>query len=121
MIGVESAGSTVRNAALNFPRANLCFVQADARSLPVGNAIIGRRRDLIRDHRAFRSPGRFPGFAECAPGIAARRMFHRQHALTQDVYASPPGTACPIRFHVHEFDRAENSSTFCIDIFAMFR
>ncbi len=40
VVGVENAGPTARNAALNFPRANLCFVQADARSLPVANASV---------------------------------------------------------------------------------
>src|ERR1019366_10169949 len=38
VVGVEYAGATVRNAAANFPRPNLCFVQADARSLPLSDA-----------------------------------------------------------------------------------
>src|SRR5450631_2309450 len=35
VVGVEYAGATVHNAAVNFPRPNLSFVQGDARSLPV--------------------------------------------------------------------------------------
>src|ERR1700722_17949262 len=40
VVGVEFAGATVRNAAENFQRPNLCFVQADARSLPLSDASI---------------------------------------------------------------------------------
>src|ERR1700749_777804 len=40
MVGIEYAGSTAFHAARSFRRANLCFVQADARSLPVGNAVV---------------------------------------------------------------------------------
>src|SRR6185312_7083675 len=40
VVGVEFAGATARNAAANFPRDNLRFVQADARSLPVNAASV---------------------------------------------------------------------------------
>src|SRR4030088_1776730 len=38
VVGLEFAGGTVRNAAANFGRSNLCFAQGDARSMPPGEA-----------------------------------------------------------------------------------
>src|ERR1700691_5621858 len=40
VVGLDFAGATVRNAAANFPRANLFFVQGDARSLPLTDAAV---------------------------------------------------------------------------------
>src|SRR4029078_12929791 len=40
VVGVGYSGPTVFNAAANFPRPNLRFVQGDARMLPFGEASI---------------------------------------------------------------------------------
>src|SRR5580704_9932308 len=40
VVGVEFAGATVRNAAVNFTQPNLRFLQADARALPLLEASI---------------------------------------------------------------------------------
>jgi ubiquinone/menaquinone biosynthesis C-methylase UbiE len=101
VVGVEYAGPTVHNAARNFPRANLCFVQADARSLPVGNASI----DVVTSFETIEHFDRQEDFV-----AEVRRVLRPDGCFIvstpdRDVY-TPPGAALN-PFHVHEFDRAE--------------
>jgi O-antigen biosynthesis protein len=99
--GVEYAGPTVVNAARNFPRANLCFIQADARSLPVRNASI----DVVTSFETIEHFDRQEDFvAEVRRVLRADGCFIVS-TPDREVY-SLPGTA-PNPFHVHEFDRAE--------------
>lgn len=99
--GVEYAGPTARNAARNFQRPNLRFIQADARSLPVGNASI----DVVTSFETIEHFDRQEEFvAEVRRVLRADGCFIVS-TPDRDVY-SPPGTA-PNPFHVHEFDRAE--------------
>ncbi|MSP02996.1 MAG: methyltransferase domain-containing protein [Acetobacteraceae bacterium] len=101
VVGVECAGATARNAAVNFPRDNLHFIQADARSLPLCDASVDvvtsfetiehfdRQEDFVAEvHRVIRPNG---SFVVSTPD--------------RDIY-SPPGTP-PNPFHVQEFDRTE--------------
>jgi SAM-dependent methyltransferase len=101
VVGVEYAGPTVRNAAFNFPRANLYFVRADARLLPVGNASV----DVVTSFETIEHFDRQEDFV-----AEVRRVLRPDGCFIvstpdRDVY-SPPGAA-PNPFHVHEFDRAE--------------
>src|SRR5580704_9918878 len=101
VVGVEYAGPTVHNAARNFPRANLCFVQADARSLPVGNASI----DVVTSFETIEHFDRQEDFV-----AEARRVLRPDGCFIvstpdRDIY-TPPGAALN-PFHVREFDRAE--------------
>ena len=101
VVGVEYAGPTVGNAARNFPRGNLCFVQADARSLPVGNASI----DVVTSFETIEHFDRQEDFV-----AEVRRVLRTDGCFIvstpdRDVY-SPPG-AVPNPFHVHEIDRSE--------------
>lgn len=101
VVGVENAGPTVGNAARNFPRANLCFVRADARSLPVGNASV----DVVTSFQTIEHFDRQEDFV-----AEVRRVLRPDGCFIvstpdREVY-SPPGSV-PDPFHVHEFDRAE--------------
>jgi SAM-dependent methyltransferase len=101
VVGVEVAGPTVRNAALNFPRANLCFVQADARALPVASA----SADVVTSFETVEHFDRQDEFV-----AEVRRVLRPDGCFIvstpdREIY-SPPGS--PLNpFHVHEFDRAE--------------
>lgn len=101
VVGVEYAGATVRNAAANFPRPNLCFVQADARSLPLSDASF----DVVTSFETIEHFDRQDRFI-----AEVRRVLRPDGCFIvstpdRDVY-SPLG-APPNPFHVHEFDRAE--------------
>jgi SAM-dependent methyltransferase len=101
VVGVEYSGATARNAAANFPRPNLCFVQSDARSLPLSEASVDvvtsfetiehfdRQEDFVAEVRRVLRPGGC--FIVSTPD---REVF------------SPPG-APSNPFHVREFDREE--------------
>jgi SAM-dependent methyltransferase len=101
VVGVEYSGPTACNATRNFPRANLCFVQADARSLPVGNASV----DVVTSFETIEHFDRQEDFV-----AEVRRVLRPDGCFIvstpdRDVY-SPPGST-PNPFHVHEFDRTE--------------
>jgi SAM-dependent methyltransferase len=101
VVGVEYAGATVCSAAQNFVRANLCFVRADARSLPVCNASV----DVVT---SFETIEHFDRQEDFVAGV--RRVLRPDGCFIistpdRDIY-NPPG-AVPNPFHVHEFDRAE--------------
>ncbi len=72
VVGVEYAGATVCGARANFPRDNLCFVQGDARALPLADAScdavvsfetiehFDRQNDFVAEvRRVLRPSGRF--------------------------------------------------------------
>jgi len=101
VVGLEFSGATVRNAAVNFPRADLHFIQGDARSLPLGNASI----DVVTSFETIEHFDRQDEFV-----AEVRRVLRPDGCFIvstpdRDVY-SPPGVA-PNPYHVHEFDRAE--------------
>ena len=101
VVGVERAGATARNAAENFRRRNLCFVQGDARLLPLCDASI----DVVT---SFETIEHFDSQEDFV--VEVRRVLRPDGCFIvstpdRDIY-SPPG-ATPNPFHVHEFDRTE--------------
>ena len=101
VVGIEYAGTTVRNSAANFPRSNLRFVQADARSLPLSAASF----DIVTSFETIEHFDRQDSFV-----AEVRRVLRPDGCFIvstpdRDIY-SPPG-APPNPFHVREFDRAE--------------
>jgi SAM-dependent methyltransferase len=101
VVGVEYSGPTVQGAVGNFVRANLRYLRADARALPLADACVdavvsfgtiehfGRQDDFLREvRRVLRPDGRF---------IVS--------TPDRDVY-SPAGSAAN-PFHVHELSRLE--------------
>src|ERR1700722_641284 len=101
VVGVENAGPTVCNAARNFPRSNLCFVRADARSLPVGNASV----DVVTSFETIEHFDHQEDFVAEVRRVLRPDVCFIISTPDREVY-SPPGAA-PNPFHVHEFDRAE--------------
>jgi len=101
VVGVDFAGATVRNAAVNFPRPNLCFVQGDARSLPLSDAAV----DVVTSFETIEHFDRQDEFV-----AEVRRVLRPDGCFIvstpdREIY-SPPG-APPNPFHVREFDRTE--------------
>lgn len=101
VVGVEYAAATVRNAAANFPRPNLCFVHGDARSLPLSEASI----DVVTSFETIEHFDRQEDFV-----AEVRRVLQPDGCFIvstpdREIY-SPPGTP-PNPFHVREFDRTE--------------
>jgi SAM-dependent methyltransferase len=101
VVGVEYSEPTVQGAVANFVRANLRYLRADARALPMADACVdavvsfetiehfGRQDDFLREvRRVLRPDGRF---------IVS--------TPDRDVY-SPAGSAAN-PFHVHELSRLE--------------
>jgi SAM-dependent methyltransferase len=101
VVGLEYAGATVRNAAANFPRPNLRFIQGDARALPFEEASI----DVVTSFETIEH------FDSQQIFVAEVRRVLRPDGCfivstpDRDFY-SPPGSA-PNPFHVRELDRAE--------------
>lgn len=99
--GVEYSGATTRNAAANFPRDNLRFVQGDARMLPLADASV----DVATSFETIEHFDRQDEFvAEIRRVLRADGCFIVS-TPDRDIY-SPPGTE-PNPYHVREFDRAE--------------
>ena len=101
VLGLEFAGATVRNAAANFPRPNLRFIQGDARALPFAEASL----DVVTSFETIEHFDRQQNFV-----AEVRRVLRPDGCFIvstpdRDVY-SPPGSP-PNPFHVREFDRAE--------------
>jgi SAM-dependent methyltransferase len=101
VVGVEFAGATVRNAAGNFPRLNLWFLQGDARSLPLTEASV----DVVTSFETIEHFDRQDTFV-----AEVRRVLRPEGCFIvstpdRDIYSSPGSTPNP--FHVREFDRAE--------------
>ncbi len=101
VVGVEYSGPTVQGAVGNFVRANLRYLRADARALPLADACVdavvsfgtiehfGRQDVFLREvRRVLRPDGKF---------IVS--------TPDRDVY-SPAGSAAN-PFHVHELSRLE--------------
>ncbi len=100
VVGVEFARATVINAAANFPRENLSFVRADARTLPLGDACV----DVVTSFETIEHFDRQEDFV-----TEVRRVLRPDGCFIvstpdRDIY-SPPGST-PNPFHVLEFDRA---------------
>jgi SAM-dependent methyltransferase len=101
VVGVEFAGATVRNAAANFPSANLRFVQGDARILPFADASI----DVVTSFETIEHFDRQEQFV-----AEVRRVLRPDGCFIvstpdREIY-SPPGSE-PNPFHVSEYDRSE--------------
>jgi len=101
VIGVEYAGATARNAAVNFPRPNLSFVQGDARSLPVRDAAV----DVVTSFETIEHFDRQEDFV-----AEVRRVLRPEGCFIvstpdRDIYNGPGST--PNQYHVRELDRAE--------------
>lgn len=101
VLGMEYSAPTVRNAVANFARDNLCFVQGDARSLPIVSASF----DVVTSFETIEHFNRQEDFV-----AEVRRVLRSDGCFIvstpdRDTY-TPPGTA-PNPFHVREFDRAE--------------
>lgn len=101
VVGIERAGATARNAAANFPRSNLRFIQSDARSLPLTDASV----DVVTSFETIEHFDRQEAFV-----AEVRRVLRPDGCFIvstpdRDVY-SPPGA--PLNpFHVREFNRDE--------------
>jgi hypothetical protein len=101
VVGIEYAGATARNAAANFPRPNLHFVQADARALPLSDASF----DVVTSFETIEHFDRQEAFV-----AEVRRVLRPDGCFIvstpdRDVYSPPGAPANP--FHVREFDRTE--------------
>jgi O-antigen biosynthesis protein len=101
VVGVEFAGATTLNAAANFPRPNLRFVQADARSLPLTDSSV----DVVTSFETIEHFDRQEEFV-----AEVRRVLRTDGCFIvstpdRDVYSSRGATPNP--FHVKEFDRKE--------------
>ncbi len=101
VVGVEYSGPTVRAAVGNFPRANLRFVQADARALPFADACV----DAVVSFETIEHFDRQDAFLR-----EVRRVLRPDGSFIvstpdRDVY-SPAGSAAN-PFHVHELSRLE--------------
>jgi SAM-dependent methyltransferase len=101
VVGVEFAGATASNAAANFPRPNLWFLQADARSLPLNAGCV----DVVTSFETIEHFDRQEEFV-----AEVRRVLRPDGSFIvstpdRDVY-SPPGSTLN-EFHVREFDRSE--------------
>src|ERR1700722_13442332 len=101
VVGVEYAGPTAVNAAANFPRPNLRFLSADARSLPLSDTSV----DVVTSFETIEHFDRQDDFV-----AEVRRVLRPDGCFIvstpdRDVY-SPPGS--PLNpFHVREFDQTE--------------
>jgi SAM-dependent methyltransferase len=101
VVGLDVSGPTVRNAATNFTRSNLRFVQADARSLPLKDTSI----DVVT---SFETIAHFDRQEEFVAEI--RRVLRPDGCLivsTSDRETFGQSQAVPNPFRVRELDRDE--------------
>jgi SAM-dependent methyltransferase len=101
VVGVEYAGATVRNAAENFPRPNLHFVQCDARALPLSDGSV----DVVTSFETIEHFDRQDVFVAEVRRVLRPGGCFIVSTPDREIY-NPPGST-PNPFHVHEFDRAE--------------
>jgi SAM-dependent methyltransferase len=101
VVGVEYSGTTARNAAENFPRPNLCFVQADARSLPLRGASV----DVVTSFETIEHFDRQEDFVAEVRRVLRTGGIFIVSTPDRHVYSPPGSPTNP--FHVHEFDRTE--------------
>ena len=98
---MEYAGATVRNAAANFRRPNLCFVQSDARSLPLNDGSV----DVVTSFETIEHFDRQEDFV-----AEVRRVLRPDGCFIistpdSDTYSTPGAARNP--FHSRELDRTE--------------
>jgi SAM-dependent methyltransferase len=101
VVGVEYSSDTVRSASANFPRANLRFIQGDARALPLADASV----DAVV---SFETIEHFGGQAAFVSEI--RRVLRPDGHLIvstpdRDIYS--PANGPPNEYHVRELSRNE--------------
>src|SRR5580704_12075283 len=96
VVGVEYAGATARNSAANFPRPNLCFVQGDARSLPLAEASV----DVVTSFETIEHFDRQDEFVAEVRRVLRPDGCYIVSTPDREVY-SPPGSE-PNPYHVHE-------------------
>jgi SAM-dependent methyltransferase len=101
VVGVEYAGATARNAAANFGRHNLSFIQADARALPMGEGSV----DVVTSFETIEHFDRQEEFVAEVHRVLRPGGCFIVSTPDRDIY-SPPGTA-PNPFHVREMNRTE--------------
>ncbi len=104
VVGIEYSGPTARAAATNFPRSNLCFVQGDARRLPLADRSIDtvvsfetiehfdRQADFLREiQRVLRPEGSLivstPDRDTYSPAGSPANPFHVQELSRQEFVA----------------------------------
>lgn len=104
VVGVEYSPDTVRSASANFPRANLRFIQGDARALPLADASV----DAVV---SFETIEHFDGQEAFVSEI--RRVLRPDGHLIvstpdRDIYS--PANRPPNEYHVRELSRNEFSA-----------
>lgn len=101
VIGVDCDAATVASAMTNFSRANLSFIQADARALPLADASV----DVVVSFETIEHFDRQAAFvAEIARVL---RAGGRAIVSTPDRNISEASGMPPNEFHVRELSRAE--------------
>ena len=101
VVAMELSKETARNAATNFTRPNLHFVQGDARSLAVADTSV----DIITSFETIEHFGEQEKFVAEAARVLRPEGCFIVSTPDRDIY-SPPGSV-PNPYHVKEFDRAE--------------
>jgi SAM-dependent methyltransferase len=101
VVGVECSGPTVAAAAKNFPRPNLCFLQSDARALPLADGSI----DIIVSFETIEHFDRQADFLHEVHRVLRPNGCLIVSTPDRDIY-SPAGSAANL-FHVHELSSGE--------------
>ena len=101
VVGIEHSAATVRSAARNFPRANLRYLQGDARVLPLGDACV----DLVVSFETIEHFDRQDAFVREVRRVLRPGGRFVVSTPDRDVYS--PANAPVNPYHVHELTRVE--------------
>ena len=101
VVGVEYSDQTVRLAAANFPCANLCFLRADARAIPLEDSCV----DIVVSFETIEHFNRQDDFLREVRRVLRTGGMFIVSTPDRDIY-SPP-TSLPNPFHVQELTRLE--------------